>query len=169
MEPLTHTSGGQPSFADLFAAHFRSMVQLARLLGADDPEDIAQESFARLHVRGRSMRDPDAALAYVRSIVCNLSRSRHRHLAVARRNAPKLLSVGGATPEQVLIDADTSDQLLVALRRLPPRQREVLVLRYWSELSEAQIAETLGISKGSVKSHASRGIDALETAMKESS
>jgi DNA-directed RNA polymerase specialized sigma24 family protein len=60
------------------------MVRLADLLGADDPEDIAQEAFARLLKRHDTLRDPDAALAYVRAIVCNLTRNRHRHLRVVR-------------------------------------------------------------------------------------
>lgn len=66
-------------YADLFDGHFWGLVRLARLLGADDPEDVVQESFVRLHRKRAALRDPTAALAYLRSTVLNLSRSRLRH------------------------------------------------------------------------------------------
>jgi DNA-directed RNA polymerase specialized sigma24 family protein len=69
----------------LFRTRYPEMVRLANLLGADDPEDIAQEAFARLIRKYDSLRNPDAALAYVRASVCNLTRNRHRHLRVTRR------------------------------------------------------------------------------------
>src|SRR4051794_14099575 len=72
----------------LFAGHFRGLVRLATLLGADDPEDVAAEAFVRLHRSTGRLRDPGAALPYLRSIVVNLSRSRLRHLRVARRGVP---------------------------------------------------------------------------------
>ena len=64
-------------------------------------------------------------------------------------------------PDERALQAETSDEVMAALRRLPQRQQEVLVLRYYSELSEAEIAEALGISRGAVKSHSSRGVAAL--------
>src|ERR1700734_473903 len=73
----------------LFQARYPELVRLADLLGADDPEDIAQEAFARLIQRQRALRDQDAALAYVRSTVCNLVRNRHRHLRVVRMRTPR--------------------------------------------------------------------------------
>src|SRR5579859_6539847 len=76
------------SVAGLFRARYPEMVRLADLLGADDPEDIAQEAFARLIRKQGSLRNPDAALAYVRASVCNLTRNRHRHLRVVRRRTP---------------------------------------------------------------------------------
>ena len=63
--------------SELFRTRYPEMVRLADLLGADDPEDIAQEAFARLIRKYDSLRDPDAALAYVRASVCNLTRNRH--------------------------------------------------------------------------------------------
>ena len=72
----------------LFRTRYPEMVRLADLLGADDPEDIAQEAFARLIRKYDSLRDPDAALAYVRASVCNLTRNRHRHLRVVRLRTP---------------------------------------------------------------------------------
>ena len=72
----------------LFRDRYPELVRLADLLGADDPEDIAQEAFARLIRKHDTLRDPDAALAYVRAIVCNLTRNRHRHLRVVRMRTP---------------------------------------------------------------------------------
>ena len=150
------------SFDDFFRLHFLSLTRLAGLLGADDPQDVAQEALARLHARRGGLHDPDAAAAYVRSIVCNLSRSRVRHLGVTRRYASRLLTVAPAGPEDSAIDSDETQRLLAALQALPRRQREVLTLRYWMDLTEAQIADSLGISAGSVKTHASRGLATIE-------
>ena len=83
---------GAVQVSGLFRARYPEMVRLADLLGADDPEDIAQEAFARLIRKAGSLRDPDAALAYVRSTVCNLVRNRHRHLRVARPCRPVTLT-----------------------------------------------------------------------------
>ncbi|GIH90828.1 SigE family RNA polymerase sigma factor [Planobispora siamensis] len=155
-----------PSFAELFAAHYRSMVRLAGLLGADDPEDIAQEAFARLH--DRRLRDDGAALAYVRSIVCNLTRNRLRHLRLVRRRALDPPEAARSSEHAVLV-AEEHRELLAAVGRLPRRQREALVLRYWLDLSEREIAEAMGVSPGSVKTHTSRGLSALGRALKEDS
>lgn len=154
-------------FEDFFRLHFLPLTRLAGLLGADDPQDVAQEALARLHARRGGLRDPEAAAAYVRSTVCNLSRSRLRHLGVVRRSAPRLVPVPPAGPEESAVDSDETRRLLVALARLPHRQREVLTLRYWMELSEQQIADSLGISTGSVKTHASRGLATIERLLEE--
>ncbi|SDG07912.1 RNA polymerase sigma-70 factor, sigma-E family [Sinosporangium album] len=158
-------------FAELFAAHYRGMVRLAGLLGADDPEDIAQEAFARLHIRLSRLRDDGAALGYLRSIVCNLTRNRLRHLVTVRRRAPELPEPPEPAPsgEQAAVIAESHRELLDALKRLSRRQREALVLRYWLDLSESEIAETMGVTPGSVKTHTSRGMQALGVAMKERS
>ncbi|GAA0913026.1 SigE family RNA polymerase sigma factor [Nonomuraea longicatena] len=163
---VTDTKADPPTFAELFAAHYQSLVRLAGLLGADDPEDIAQEAFARLHTR--RLRDDGAALPYLRATVCNLTRNRLRHLRVVRLrrpDPPEPVRSG----EQSVILAEEHRELLAALDRLPRRQREALVLRYWLDLSEREIAEAMGVSPGSVKTHASRGLSALGKALKEES
>lgn len=91
----------------LFRTRYPEMVRLADLLGADDPEDIAQEAFARLLRKYDSLRDPDAALAYVRASVCNLTRNRHRHLRVVR-----LRTLSVKPGQDVLLGYDTAGQVI---------------------------------------------------------
>jgi RNA polymerase sigma-70 factor (sigma-E family) len=148
----------------LYAAHWRQLVRLAVLLVRDQgaAEEIVQDSFVAVHDRWGRLRDPDRALAYLRQSVVNRSRSHLRHLSVVRRHAVR----EGVPPVAPGADEPAYDQarratVLDALRRLPTRQREVLALRYYLDLSEAEIADTLGISRGAVKSHASRGAAAL--------
>jgi RNA polymerase sigma-70 factor (sigma-E family) len=147
----------------LYDRHWREMVRLAVLLVDDvaSAEDVAQDAFIALHRRSEALRDPNAALAYVRASVVNLSRSVIRRRQTARKHLRA--SEPEATPaaDHDVLLADEHRAALAAVRRLPRRQREVLVLRYWSGLSEREIAEALGISTGSVKSSASRGMAAL--------
>src|SRR5882724_8107377 len=149
---------GEAAVAQLFAARYAEMVRLAGLLGADDAEDVAQEAFARLLDRRASLRDPGAAIGYVRSTVCNLTRNRKRHLGIARLLAPPGLPEAGATLEQAVIVREDHGEVLAAVASLPRRQREAVVLRYWLELSEVEIAATMGIAAGTVKSLVSRGV-----------
>ena len=149
----------------LFRARYPEMVRLADLLGADDPEDIAQEAFARLIRKHGSLRDPDAAVAYVRAIVCNLTRNRHRHLRVARLRTPAAQDEDSS--EQAAILREDHREVLAALAGLPARRREAIVLRYWLDLSEREIAEAMGVSPGTVKSSVSRGLAALAQALRD--
>jgi RNA polymerase sigma-70 factor (sigma-E family) len=148
----------------LYAAHWRRLVRLAVLLVHDQgsAEEIVQDCFVSVHARWSRLHDPDKALAYLRQSVVNRSRSHLRHLAVVRRHADReapLEPTAGA--DHSAYDLVQRATVLEALRRLPRRQREVLALRYYLDLSEAEIADTLGISRGAVKSHASRGAAAL--------
>lgn len=156
----------RPTFAEIFAAHYSAMVRLAGLLGADDPEDIAQEAFARLHLRQARLRDDAAAVPYLRSTVCNLTRNRIRHLRIVRLRRPEP-PPPERSGEQAYLVAERHRDLLEAVERLPRRQREALVLRYWLDLSEREIADAMGVSPGSVKSHTSRAIAALGRALEE--
>lgn len=170
------TSGGERvasrveavDVAQLYAAHRLGLVRLAVLL-VDDPgvaEDVVQDAFAGLAARPSRLREADAALAYLRVAVVNRSRSVLRRRRTARRHVPPR-PVEPDRPEAVALLAEEHREVLAALGRLASRQREVLVLRYWSELSEAEIAATLGISRGTVKSTASRALDRLQTLMEE--
>ena len=150
----------------LYAAHWRQLVRLSVLLVRDlgTAEEVVQDAFIALHGRWQRLRDPDKALAYLRQSVVNRSRSALRHRSVVARHVEKTsrepLPTGPGADQQVLADEQRA-AVLDALADLPRRQREVLALRYYLDLSEAQIAETLGISRGAVKSHASRGAAAL--------
>ena len=151
---------------ELYAAHYRRLVRLSVMLVRDveTAEEVVQDSFVAMHGRWRSLRDPDKGLAYLRQTVVNRSRSVIRRRVVAARHTPEVM------PEQRGADLDTVDaerrtQVLEALRALPGRQREVIALRYYLDLSETEIAETLGISNGAVKSHASRAAAALRDSL----
>jgi RNA polymerase sigma-70 factor (sigma-E family) len=159
--PLSSTALG-----DLYVAHRLTLVRLAMLLVDDraSAEDVVQDAFAGLAAKRGGLRDPDAALAYLRRSVVNRSRSALRRRRTARGYAPPR-SVEAARPDERAVLAEEHREILAALDRLAARQREVLVLRYWSGLSEAEIADALGISRGSVKSTASRALDQLETFM----
>jgi len=151
----------ESAYRDLFHAHFAAMVRLAAMLGADDPEDVAQEAFVRLHRKQRALRDPHAAIGYLRATVVNLTRSRLRHLTVVRRRGPAEVRVDVPSAEHDVVRREGHRDLLAAMRLLSTRHREALVLRYWLDLTEAEMAEVMGISRGTVKSHVSRGLDAL--------
>jgi RNA polymerase sigma-70 factor (sigma-E family) len=153
-------AGNDAALPELFHAHYRRLLALAVLVTDDraTAEDLVQEAFARLH--GRALADPDRALAYLRSTVLNLSRSRLRRLRTARKHERTDDAVLPSAEEHVLLRADQRE-VLAALRQLSPRQRQALVLRYWEDMSEAQVAAAMGLSNGAVKSHTSRGMAAL--------
>jgi RNA polymerase sigma-70 factor (sigma-E family) len=147
--------------------HHAELVRLALLLVGDQPtaEDVVQDVFARLHAR-RAERPAGAdSLPYIRAAVLNGCRSQLRRRAVARRFAGTVAQLPGqATQDSAELEMIRSQerlQVLAALAALPFRRREVLVLRYYVGLSEAEIARVLGIAPGTVKSTAARGLAAL--------
>ncbi|MFJ5556323.1 RNA polymerase sigma factor [Streptomyces sp. NPDC093250] len=154
--------------ARLFELHYSSMLRLAVLLGADDPENVVAEAYYQIYRKWRRLKDVAAAEAYLRSTVCNLTRMRIRHLQVARRHEerpPAPADETVASAENTALLHDDQRVLIDALQHLPARQREALVLRHWLGLKESEIAAAMGISRGSVKTHTSRGIAALTQAM----
>ena len=162
----------------LYAAHWHSLVRLAWLLVHDQAaaEDIVQDAFIATHRNAHLLRDQSAALGYLRRAVINAARSVHRHDVVVRREltaeAGTADAVGRASAASAESDALAhlgDAHILAAVRELPPRQREVLVLRYFADLSEAQIAEALGVAPGSVKAHAHRALAALRARMEDRS
>ena len=166
-EPGPDAGSTGVSYEQLFHGHFGPMTRLAALLGADDPEDVAQEAFVRLHRRNSMLRDPHAAAGYLRTTVVNLTRSRQRHLSVTLRHRPAAPE-DVASAEQHAVRLESSRELVAALGRLSARHREALVLRYWLDLTEIEMAEAMGVSRGTVKSHVSRGLDALAALMEGS-
>ena len=152
--------------AVLFAEHYRQLVRLAGVL-LDDPghrEEVVQEAFLRVHDRRGALRDPGCATAYLRQTVVNLSRSRLRRRLVAAR-LPVQHQPDARSAEEVTMDRLERSDLHRALRLLPPRQRQAVVLRHCAGLSEAETAEAMGTGTGAVKSSASRGVAALRLAM----
>ena len=152
----------------LYATHYRRLVRLSVLLVGDleTAEEVVQDSFVAMHGRWRSLQEPDKGLAYLRQTVVNRSRSVLRHRGVrARYVAPAVRDLPGADDDALV--SERRRAVLDAIQQLPDRQREVLALRYYLELSEREIAETLGISSGAVKSHASRGAAALRAHLSE--
>ena len=151
--------------ADLFTREGRSLVRLASIFcdDKDAAEDLVQEAFIRLHRSAHRIDDPARAPAFLRSIVINLARDHNRRGLMSLR--PRSSMVRPSSTEHVEQDAiDAADrQLLDALRQLPDRQRSCLVLRFYLELSESETADTLGISKSSVKTHCRRGLAMLES------
>jgi RNA polymerase sigma-70 factor (sigma-E family) len=123
-----------------------------------------QDSFIAMHTAWRRLRDTEKALSYLRQSVVNRSRSVLRHRVVVDKNAPKP-APDMPSAEQGAISLLERSAVIAALRTLPPRQREALVLKYYADLSEAQIAASMGISRGAVKSHTARGVAALRVVL----
>ncbi|WP_284574365.1 SigE family RNA polymerase sigma factor [Streptomyces sp. 2P-4] len=154
----------RPTVSALYHAHRLGMVRLAVLLVDDlaTAEDVVQDAFTALYRRhGEDIAEVDNPLGYLRTAVVNTSRSVLRRRRTARAWTPPVPADVPSAEEHVVLD-EAHREVLAALARLTPRRRQVLVLRYWAELSEAEIAATLGISRGAVKSNASRALDALE-------
>ena len=174
-----HQAGGAPAAAatewnadravtELYSEHYRALVRLAAMLVRDTQtaEEVVQDAFVAMHGGWQRLRDTQKALAYLRQAVVNRSRSVLRHRTVVDKNLQK------APPDMpsaehgamVLLERHA---VVAALRNLPERQREAIVLRYYADLSEAEIAATMGISRGAVKSHTARGMSALRAALED--
>jgi RNA polymerase sigma-70 factor (sigma-E family) len=150
----------------LYGTHWHQLVRLATLLTRDASvaEELVQDAFVSLHRRWSSLEDPGAAHGYLRTTVVNNARSVLRHRGVEERyRQPGPPEPSG--PEERAVQATEDARVLAALRSLSRRQQEVLVLRYYADMSEQEIATTLGMSRGAVKSHAHRGIGALREAL----
>jgi RNA polymerase sigma factor (sigma-70 family) len=166
---------GTQDLALIFRQHHGTLVRLAMFMVHDLPtaEDVIQDVFARIQARPAPRFEPGGELAYLRVCVINACRSVHRRRAMLRRvGAGRGLleqNAASASAEAEVIQAEERRRVLTALAALPARRREVLVLRYYLGLSESQIAQALGISPGTVKSTAARGIAALARQLGEES
>jgi RNA polymerase sigma-70 factor (sigma-E family) len=169
-DPYAPAWSADDAVTGLYATEYRPLVRLAILLTHDAgiAEEIVQDAFVALHQRWRRLRDPQAGAAYLRQSVVNRSRSALRHRVVVDRFAGRSRPREQApSAESLALRAGTHAAVLAAVRRLPARQREALVLRYYLDLSEAQTAELMGVSPGAVKSHTARALTALRRVLEE--
>ena len=166
------------AIAELYAAHWTGLVRLAWLLLRDDQgaEEVVQDAFIAVHRHWDSLRSEASAAAYLRRAVVNGARSGLRHRGVEQRYVAREhrepTAFGRrteASAEERALNSEATSSMITALGRLPQRQREVLTMRYYLDLSEAEIADALGISAGSVKAHAHRGLAALRDRMEAAS
>jgi RNA polymerase sigma-70 factor (sigma-E family) len=163
------------SVTALYQAHALGLIRYAYLMLGERQaaEDVVQEAFAGLYRRWEKLSDPGNALPYVRSSVLNGCRSQLRR----HGRAPAGLAAAGladaafpvASAESAVLSAEQRRSVLRALRQLPPRQREVLVLRFYLDLPEPQIAAAMGIRPSTVRSTAHRALRALGRLLEESS
>ena len=152
----------------LYQAHALGLVRLAFVMTGDRPtaEDLVQDAFLGLHRRWDTLVDPGKALSYVRSCVLNGCREVYR----VRYRRPRFRldppeDIESAEDSAILGEANRA--VLAAIRRLPARQREAVVLRYYLEMTEDQAAQAMGVTRGTVKSATSRGLAALARMLEE--
>ena len=157
---------GPLDVAAVFDAEAASLTRLARFYVDDKTaaEDLVQEAFIRFARHQGRLRDPDRATAYLRSIVINLARDHNRRGFVSWRHRPPAQPDAPSAEETAEERAERA-AVVAALRALPRRQRDCVTLRYYYDLPVAQIAATLGLSVNTVKTHHSRGLDALGTTL----
>lgn len=164
------------AISELYAAHWARMVRLAWLVLRDQSlaEDAVQDAFVATHRRWDSIQDSGRVVSYLQTAVVNRCRSiqrhevvvdRHNRAAAAAADVPGRASQDSA--EAAALAGSERERILGILDRLPQRQREVLVLRYYADLSESQIADALEISPGSVKAHAHRALNTLRTTLEQ--
>ena len=152
----------------LFRDHARSLVRMARFFAHDRgaAEDLVQEAFLRLHRALLRPKPIDKPVAYLRLIVLNLARDHnHRGLMSLRHRAPE--HGGLPSPEDEVVMREDQREVIKALGKLPPRQRDCMLLRHFLELGTTDVAETLELSVNSVKTHLRRGMAALKTHLEE--
>ena len=152
------------ALAALHREHYRSLVRLANLLLGDPArsEEIVQDAFVRLQLKWGGLRRLDRAPAYLRSAVLNGARSALRHDKVADRDLERRRGqTDSPSAETGAVASDDQRRMVAALRRLPDRQRTALALRYYLDLSDDEVADAMGVSVGSVKTHLHRGLASL--------
>jgi len=156
--------------AALYAEHCLGLVRLAVIMTGDQAsaEDIVQDAFLGLYRRWDHLTDTSFPLAYVRASVLNGCRSALRRQS-RWRAAPAAADPPGESAEARALLSEEQRAIARAIRRLPKRQREALVLRYYLDLSEEEIARTMGISRGTVKSATSRALASVGRLLKEGS
>ena len=153
----------------IYQASALGLIRLAYVMLGDQAsaEDVVQEAFCGLYRRWDRLKDADSAVYYVRASVLNGCRSALRRRAVRQRGLAE--QVSAASAEAVVLSGQQREEVIGAVGRLPHRQREVLVLRFYLDLSDDQIARVMGIGQSTVRSTAHRALAALGRALKETS
>jgi len=153
---------------EIYTAHYNQLVRLAVMLVHDvqTAEEVVQDSFEAMHLAWRRLRDTEKALSYLRQAIVNRARSVLRHRKVVEMHAPKP-APDEQSAEHAALTLIERSAVTSALRTLPLRQREAVVLRYYGDFSEADIAQAMGISRGAVKSHTARAMAALKTILEQ--
>jgi RNA polymerase sigma-70 factor (sigma-E family) len=154
---------------EIYKNHYNQLIRLAVMLVHDvqTAEEVVQDAFEAMHLAWRRLRDSEKALAYLRQTIVNKSRSVLRHRKVVEMHPPKP-APDEQSAEHAALTVIERSAVTSALRALPERQREAIVLRYYGDFSEADIAKAMGISKGAVKSHTARAMASLKSILKES-
>ncbi|WP_111766866.1 SigE family RNA polymerase sigma factor [Nakamurella deserti] len=169
LNPVVGDPAGSPTASDrpqtiddIYRTHRMGMVRLAILLVDDinSAEDVVQDAFAGLYRQWDQLRDAQAAIGYLRTAVVNGSRSMLRRRRTARAYVPPHSADARSAESMAMLTAE-HQSVISALGELAPRQREILVLRYYGGLSEAEIAAATGLTTGTVKSTASRAVAKL--------
>jgi RNA polymerase sigma-70 factor (sigma-E family) len=152
----------------LYQTHALALVKLAVLMAGDQPtaEDVVQDAFLGLYRRWSALHDADKAIGYLRSSVLNGCRSVHR-VRFRRQGVTLDPPAPADSAEAEALLGEAHREVLAALRRLPRRQREAVVLRYYLDMTESQAAQAMGVAQGTVKSATSRGLAALARMLKE--
>ena len=149
---------------EIYTAHYNQLVRLAVMLVHDvqTAEEVVQDSFEAMHLAWRRLRNTEKALSYLRQAIVNKSRSVLRHRKVVEMHPPKP-APDEQSAEHAALTLIERSAVTSALRSLPVRQREAVVLRYYGDFSEADIAKAMGISRGAVKSHTARAMASLKS------
>jgi RNA polymerase sigma-70 factor (sigma-E family) len=153
---------------EIYKLHYNQLVRLAVMLVHDvqTAEEVVQDAFEAMHLAWRRLRESEKALSYLRQAIVNKSRSVLRHRKVVEMHAPKPAPDEQSAEHAALTLLERS-AVTSALRTLPERQREAIVLRYYGDFSEADIATAMGISRGAVKSHTARAMAALKSVLEQ--
>jgi len=166
--PGTRAWDASDVVTEIYVAHYSQLVRLAVMLVHDvqTAEEVVQDSFEAMHLAWRRLRDTEKALSYLRQAIVNRSRSVLRHRKVVEMHAPKP-APDEQSAEYAALTLMERSAVTSALRTLPVRQREAVVLRYYGDFSEADIARAMGISRGAVKSHTARAMAALKSVLEQ--
>jgi len=169
---VTHAPAWDASDAvtEIYTVNYNQLVRLAVMLVHDvqTAEEVVQDAFEAMHLAWRRLRNREKALSYLRQAIVNRSRSVLRHRKVVEMHPPKPAPDEQSAEHAALVLIERS-AVTSALRALPERQREAVVLRYYGDFSEADIAKAMGISRGAVKSHTARAMAALKSFLERES